>query len=162
MLKRIYLGIGSSENREENIRSGVSDLVEAFPGSLVSPVYETEAIGFVGEPFYNLVVGFDSDIGLRQLFVMTRAIEEAHGRQRFSAKCSGKMLDIDILIYGDLVGVHEDIELPRDEIVSRAFVLCPLADIAPDELHPVLQRSYSELWNEFSAAQAINQIAFEW
>jgi len=160
--KRIYLGIGSSENREHNIRGGVADLREAFPDLIVSPVYETEAMGFVGDPFYNLVVGFDSDLPLRQLFVLVRAIEEAHGRKRDSAKCSGKMLDIDILTYGNMVGVEAGIELPRDEILQRAFVLCPLADIAPQALHPVAQHSYLELWEAFGVDQGIRVIEFEW
>lgn len=160
--RRIYLGIGSSDNRETNIRGGVKDLCEAFPSLVISSVYETEAMGFVGDPFYNLVVGFDSDIGLRELFVMVRAIEEAHGRKRESKSCEGKMLDIDILTFGGLVGSEAGISLPRDEVLKHAFVLCPLAEIAPLDVHPVAKKNYATLWSEFSADQGIRKIEFEW
>lgn len=160
--RRIYLGIGSSENRHENIRAGVEDLRMAFPRLLVSSVYETEAIGFEGDPFFNLVVGFDSAIGLRELFVMGRAIEEAHGRRRHSPKCSGRMLDIDILTFGETVGEEASITLPRPEIVANAYVLCPLAEIAAHEIHPALGLSYGQLWADFSGGQGIQKVDFAW
>lgn len=160
--RRIYLGIGSSEDRDANIRAGVEDLRMAFPAMRVSPVYETEAIGFKGDPFFNLVVGFDSAIGLRELFVMVRAIEEAHGRRRHSPKCSGRMLDIDILTFGDMVGEEANITLPRPEIVSNAYVLCPLADIACDDIHPALGVSYGALWSHFVGGQHIEKVDFAW
>jgi len=160
--RRIYLGIGSSENRYQNIRAGVDDLRLAFPDLLVSSVYETEAIGFIGDPFLNLVVGFNSGIGLRELFVMGRAIEEAHGRRRHSPKCSGRMLDIDILTYGDTVGEEANITLPRPEILANAYVLCPLAEIAGNEIHPALGMTYSELWADFTGGQGIEKVDFAW
>lgn len=160
--RRIYLGLGSSENRYNNIRAGVDDLRMAFPELTVSSVYETEAIGFAGDPFLNLVVGFNSGIGLRELFVMTRAIEEAHGRRRHSPKCSGRMLDIDILIYGTMAGEEAGITLPRAEIVDNAYVLCPLAEIAGEECHPVSGLSYAKLWEDFSGEQGITKVEFRW
>ena len=160
--RRIYLGLGSSENRYSNIRAGVDDLRMAFPNMLVSSVYETEAIGFDGDPFLNLVVGFNSGIGLRELFVMTRAIEEAHGRRRHSPKCSGRMLDIDILIFGDVVGEEAGISLPRAEIIDNAYVLCPLAEIAGEERHPASGLSYGKLWADFGGEQAIAKVDFHW
>jgi 2-amino-4-hydroxy-6-hydroxymethyldihydropteridine diphosphokinase len=72
-------------------------------------------------------------------------------------------LDIDILTYGDFVGVESDIELPRAEITKNAFVLLPLSEIAPDELHPQLQKNYRDLWFDYDrTSQSLWVIDFEW
>ena len=144
-MPRVFLGLGSNVDRDRHIRAGLEALRGVFGDLVVSPVYESEAVGFVGENFLNLVVAIETDLPLRELSQQLRAIEEANGRVRNGPKYSSRTLDIDILTYGDLSGVHEGIALPRDEVTKYAFVLCPLADIAPDDILPGTQMSYGRM-----------------
>jgi len=162
---RIYLGVGSSIDRERHIRAALQALTSLYGTLLISPVYESEAIGFQGDNFLNLVVGIDSDAPLAQIAVQMRAIEDANDRVRTGPKWSARSLDIDILTYGDAVGVIDGIELPRDEISRHAFVLLPLSDIAGEEICPGTDRTFAALWREFDvtekSAQKLWQVEFK-
>lgn len=142
----VYLSLGSNVEREKHIRSCLAALRGQFGDVLCSPVYESESVGFAGSHFYNLVARIETDLPLSELNNHLKKIEDAHGRNRSGPKFSPRTLDIDILTYGDLSGCVEGIDLPREEICKNAFVLLPLADIAPNALHPVLQQSYAQLW----------------
>jgi 2-amino-4-hydroxy-6-hydroxymethyldihydropteridine diphosphokinase len=145
----VYLSIGSNIHREINIPSALNEIHDLFGALKVSSVYETDAVGFEGPPFYNLTVLFHSDEPVLKIAKMLREIEIRHGRTRKSAKFSGRTLDLDILLYGDLV-LHDDkIQIPRDDIIRYAFVLEPLAEIAPEQRHPVTRERFSELWDKF-------------
>jgi 2-amino-4-hydroxy-6-hydroxymethyldihydropteridine diphosphokinase len=148
-MPRVWVSIGSNIERERHIRGALEALRKAFGELVVSPVYESAAVGFDGAPFYNLVAGFFSDRPPLELALCLRAIEEAHGRLRDGAKFSSRTLDIDLLTLGDQVVHAGKLELPRDEILKYAFVLRPLADVAPEERHPLVGRSYRELWQSF-------------
>ena len=148
-MARVFVGTGSNENREENIRSGISALRELFGELTISTVYRNEAIGFDGDDFYNFVVAFDTDMDVTAIYHALRKIEDAHGRDRSQPKFSPRTLDLDLLLYDDLVIENDMYQLPRDDILKYAFVLKPLAEIAPAIKHPVLERSYDELWQEF-------------
>lgn len=144
-MARVYLSLGSNIDREENIRSGLKALEQEFGSLELSPVYESEAVGFDGEPFFNLVAAVDTDLSVGELADRLRRIENRHGRVRGERKYSSRTLDIDILTWGDQVGIIDGVELPREEILKHAFVLRPLADLAPEEKHPLLQRTYRYL-----------------
>ena len=116
---------------------------------MVSPIYESEAVGFSGDNFLNLVVGITTRLPPRQLADRLREIEAQHGRVRGAEKFSSRTLDIDLLTFGEAVVDEKGLQLPRDEILRYAFVLRPLADVAPQERHPQSGRSYGELWAEF-------------
>src|SRR5690606_38206112 len=131
--KRVYVSIGSNRDRARHVQAALDALQATFGHVQVSPVYETEAVGFVGAPFYNLVAGFDTDWPVAELVCWLRALEDRHGRVRGGAKFSDRTLDVDLLTWGDACGVVAGITLPRDEIGRYAFVLKPLADIAPDD-----------------------------
>ena len=132
--------------------------------SVVARIYfENHRYGFEGEAFLNLVVAIDADISVGELSALLRAIEADHGRTRGEKKFASRTLDIDILTYGDAVGVIDGVELPRDEILKHAFVLKPLADIAAAETHPLLQKSYAALLGEKDfSAQSLWQVPFHW
>ena len=160
-MPRIWLSLGSNEARERSLRGAVRMLREAFGPLVLSTVYESAAVGFVGEPFLNLVAGVDTDWPVEAVQRRLREIEDAHGRVRGGDRFCPRTLDIDLLTYGDLV--RPDLDLPRTEIMRHAFVLGPLAEVAPDERHPVLGRSYTELWADFErAAQPLSPVELEW
>jgi 2-amino-4-hydroxy-6-hydroxymethyldihydropteridine diphosphokinase len=149
--RRCWISIGSNVDRERSIRGAVQDLRRTFGELAISPVYETEAVGFEGNAFYNLVVGVETDQPVGAINQALRAIEDAHGRVRGPNRFAPRTLDLDLLTWGDAVGTIDGCALPRDEILRYAFVLAPLADIAPDERHPVAGRTYGELWAQMAA-----------
>jgi 2-amino-4-hydroxy-6-hydroxymethyldihydropteridine diphosphokinase len=148
-MPRCWLSIGSNQDREASIRGAVAALGEAFGDLVLSAVYESSAVGFVGEPFLNLVAGIDTDLSVAEIDATLRRIEDAHGRVRGPNKFAPRTLDIDLLTYGDLVGNLDGRELPRDEIFLYAFVLGPLAEVAPDAVCPGTGRTFADLWDAF-------------
>jgi 2-amino-4-hydroxy-6-hydroxymethyldihydropteridine diphosphokinase len=145
-MPRVYLSLGSNINREQHLRLAVAELADAYGDMLMSPVYESAAVGFEGDDFLNLVVGFDTELSVAELALNLRAIEERHGRDRQAPKFSARTLDIDILTYGNALGTVDGVQLPREEVLKNAFVLCPLADVAGNDRHPETARSYAEHW----------------
>lgn len=149
-MPEVFVGIGSNVDREANIHSGLTALRQAFGALELSPVYCSDAVGFAGDEFLNLVVRFHTALGVAALSQQLRAIETAHGRVENMPKFSSRTLDLDILLYGDAQGEIDGVMLPREEVVYNAFVLRPLADLAPDTCHPRLGKSFAELWQELS------------
>jgi len=162
-MHRIWLSIGSNIDRETNIRGALRALQEAFAELIVSQVYESEAVGFEGDPFYNLVVGLGTDWPIGRLNSYIRGVERNHGRVRGGEKFSSRTLDIDLLTYGDEMVADEGIQVPRREIIEYAFVLLPLSEVAGIERHPVDGRTYRELWEAFGDAdQLLWPAEFDW
>ncbi len=153
MQRRVWLSIGSNVERETNVTGCVKALREEFGELISSQVYENASFGFAGSPFYNMVVGFDTGMSLHELTRIFRRIEADHGRVRGGPKFAARSLDIDLLTYGDQIVQDGPLVLPRPEILEYAFVLGPLAEVAGDDLHPIVGRSYSELWGEFDQAK---------
>jgi 2-amino-4-hydroxy-6-hydroxymethyldihydropteridine diphosphokinase len=148
-MPRCWLSIGSNQDREASIRGAVAALAATFGRLVLSRVYESPAEGFAGEPFLNLVAGIETDLGVADIDGILRRIEDAHGRVRGQDRFAPRTLDIDLLTYGDLVGTRDGRELPRDEILRYAFVLGPLAEVAPREVHPGTGLTYGVLWSRF-------------
>lgn len=148
-MTRGYISIGSNVDKDQHIPSSLLAL-EQFLGSLIiSSIYETEPVGFIGDSFYNLVVGFDSNLEVQRIARQLKQIELENGRDQNSQKFSARTLDLDLILYGDLIISDGHLQIPRNEIEHYAFVLEPLAEIAPTQLHPVLNSSYAELWHNF-------------
>ena len=140
-----YISVGSNIDKEKNVAAGLCSLRETFGELRVSPIYETAAVGFDGDDFYNLVVGFDSELSAHAVFHTLRELEFRHGRSANSQKFSPRSLDLDLLLYGDAIIDDDLLTVPRADIELYIFVLQPLADIAPNLLHPVLQKSYRDM-----------------
>ncbi len=145
----IYISLGSNINREENTRVGIAALKQAFGELTLSSVYESEAVGFDGDAFYNMVIACDVSTPVFETNQILRDIEDANGRDRSGPKFSSRTLDLDLLLYDDVQLDENGLKLPRDEILKNAFVLWPLAEIAPELKHPETQTSYAELWAAF-------------
>ncbi|RUO78199.1 2-amino-4-hydroxy-6-hydroxymethyldihydropteridine diphosphokinase [Idiomarina tyrosinivorans] len=148
-MREIFLGLGSNVERQQHLRAGLLSLIAQFGPLRRSRVFESAAVGFAGSPFYNLVVQFQSDLGVAELLRYCKAIEAEHGRHDSDPKYSPRTLDIDMLLVGEEVNASKP-QLPRDEILHNAFVLQPLAELAPMAIHPQRQQSFAELWRQLS------------
>lgn len=145
-MTRVLLSLGSNLEPERHLRAALGELRAQFGELAVSPVYRTEAVGFEGPAFLNLAVGLDTDWTPQQLDDWLHALEDRHGRRRDVARYSSRTLDVDIILFGDLVVEGPGhLQVPRDEL-RHAFVLAPIADIAPDALHPVSGKTMAGLW----------------
>ena len=158
----VFLGLGSNVEPVKHLVAALNALRACFGVLRVSPVYESEAVGFEGENFLNLVVGFDTALTMHDVSRHIREIEDANGRVRTGPKFGPRTLDIDLLTYGDFVGSEAGVRVPRDEIVKNAFVLLPLSDIAPDRRHPECQKTYLELWQSYQSSQRLWRADFQW
>ncbi|GAB6039972.1 2-amino-4-hydroxy-6-hydroxymethyldihydropteridine diphosphokinase [Endothiovibrio diazotrophicus] len=150
-MARVFVSVGSNIDREHNIRSALDAMEAAFGELELSTVYETVAVGFEGDNFFNLVVAFDTGLALEQVTTALREIEQAHRRERGSKRFAPRTLDLDLLLFDDVVA--DEPELPRGEIVKYAFVLKPLAELAPTLRHPTLGTPYAELWQRFDPGE---------
>jgi len=151
-MARIYIGVGSNIERERYLRAGVRAMAQVFRQLRCSAVYESQAVGFDGDDFYNLVVEANTDLPLEAVMGLLRDIELAHGRTVDARKFSSRTLDLDLLSYDAQVLV-EPVVLPRPEILTNAFVLRPFTELAPDWQHPLAGQSLAELWQAYDAAQ---------
>ena len=150
---RAWLSLGSNVESETNLRAALRELRARFGELTVSPVYRFPAVGFDGPDFLNLAVGIDTDLSVGVLNDWLHALEDRHGRKRDVPRFSSRTLDVDIVLFGEQVLKGPgNLEVPRSEL-KHAFVLKPLADIAPDVVHPVLGKTIKELWQEFPKAK---------
>jgi 2-amino-4-hydroxy-6-hydroxymethyldihydropteridine diphosphokinase len=160
-MPRVWLSLGSNLDRERSLRGGTRMLRARFGPLILSSVYESAAVGFAGEPFLNLVAGAHTALPPETVQGWLREIEDANGRVRGPDKFAPRTLDIDLLTYGE--AVLPALRLPRDEILHHAFVLGPLAEVAPDERHPLDGRTYAALWAAFGPARdSLLRVPFAW
>jgi 2-amino-4-hydroxy-6-hydroxymethyldihydropteridine diphosphokinase len=158
----IFISLGTNVQREQNLRSGLIALQQAFGALQLSSLFESDAVGFHGNAFYNLVIGASTDYSVQQVAELLRDIEYLHGRPEQAKKYSPRTLDLDLLLYEQLI-LTQPAQIPRDEITSNAFVLWPLAELAPQHMHPILQESYQQLWQRFDkSSQPIRKVPFTW
>ena len=141
-----WLGLGSNVNAEANIRAAIKELKEEFSKVSLSPTYSSTSVGFTGHDFINLVARVETDLHPMELRDYLRELEDRYGRKRDVPKFSDRLLDIDILLYDDLVLLSPVLEIPRAEILKFSHVLKPLADLEPDLIHPTRLRPMAEIW----------------
>jgi len=152
-LSRVYISLGSNIDREALTRAGVDSLRQHYGDLQLSAVYESESVGFKGENFYNMVIALQTDEDVITVAETLHQIEDHHGRDRSGPRFSSRTLDLDLLLYDDLVFEQGKLQIPRDEILQHAFVLWPLAEIAPELRHPVDNKTYAELWQAFDKSK---------
>jgi len=150
-MSRVYVGIGSNIEPRRNVPHALRLLEERFGPLTVSPVYECPAVGFEGADFLNLVVGFDTGADPLEVVQALRCIEAHCGRRRAGVMAS-RTIDLDFLLYDDLVADAPELRLPRKDLLEYGFVLKPMVDIAGDERHPETGRTFAEHWREFDGA----------
>lgn len=160
-MPRIFISIGSNIEPEKNIRGAVRALRDAYGALTLSRVYESAPQGFSGDNFHNLVAAFDSAEPVEAVKARLAAIETAHGRVRGDRRLASRTLDLDLLLYGDAVIHRAGLDLPRADIREYAFVLAPLAEIAPDLRHPETGESYKEMWGKFRPSEPLRTVALD-
>ena len=144
-----YISIGSNIEKEIHIPASLQALETHFGELVLSSIYESEPVGFSGEVFHNLIVRFESNLDVKTVAKQLRQIELDNGRTRESQKFSARTLDLDLILYGDLILSDGRLQIPRDEIERYAFVLEPLAEISPLETHPLSGITYGQMWTHF-------------
>lgn len=161
-LAEVYVSIGSNIEPERHVTAALDALQTLFGELQVSSVFESESVGFEGDCFLNLVVGFNTDLAVGDLSLLLKRIESENGRVKNAPKFCSRTLDIDILTYDEQVGTIEGVSLPRSEILENAFVLWPLAEVAGHKMHPQAFKTYAQLWQAFNKTQKLKPVDFVW
>lgn len=146
-MPKVYIGIGSNIDRENSIRGAVRELNKRYGPLKLSAVYESRPHGFDGENFFNLVAAFDSNESIEAIKQALAGIEDRFGRVREGKRFSARTLDLDLLLYGDTVRHDDKVNVPHPDIPRYAFVLGPLAQIAPHLRHPETGMTCAEMWS---------------
>jgi 2-amino-4-hydroxy-6-hydroxymethyldihydropteridine diphosphokinase len=148
-MAKVFIGVGSNINREQSICSGIRSLRNQFNDVKLSAVYESKAVGFEGDNFYNMIASLETELPPREFQEKLHDIENQFGRKRGGPRYVSRTLDLDLLLYDDLVCDEEGLQLPREDINKFAFVLLPLSEMVAELKHPVLGQSYADLWRDF-------------
>lgn len=150
-MARVYLSLGSNLEPQRHLGAALEELRVRFGAIDVSPAYRSRSVGFDGADFVNLAVGLDTELEPEPLNDWLHALEDRHGRRRDVPRYSDRTLDVDIVLYDDrVIDGPGHLQIPRKEL-QHAFVLKPVADIAPDLRHPLSGESMAALWAAFPA-----------
>jgi 2-amino-4-hydroxy-6-hydroxymethyldihydropteridine diphosphokinase len=148
----VYVAVGSNVEPERNLALATRELRREFPDVHFSPWYRNRAVGFEGADFINLVAGFTTTLPVKDVVARLQHIESLCGRPRDAPRWAPRSMDLDILLYGEAVCDEPRLKLPRPDLLKRAFMLGPLADIAPGLVHPLEKVTIGELWQRFDRA----------
>jgi 2-amino-4-hydroxy-6-hydroxymethyldihydropteridine diphosphokinase len=148
-MPEVYVAAGSNVEPEQNLARALDELEQEFGAVAVSPAYRNPPVGFEGADFINLVVGFHTADSAAVVKQKLERIETLCGRPRNAPKWAPRAMDLDILMYDQVVSDQPGLLLPRPDLLRRAFMLKPLADLAPSLRHPTEHRTIGELWAAF-------------
>jgi 2-amino-4-hydroxy-6-hydroxymethyldihydropteridine diphosphokinase len=148
----VYVAAGSNVEPERNLARACGQIAKQWPDARFSRAYRNAAVGFEGPEFINLVVGFTTDQALGDVLATLHGIEHECGRPRNAPKWASRTMDLDILLYGDLIEKTAEYTVPRPDLLKRPFMLGPMAEIAPYVRHPLIHKTMAELWSEFDRA----------
>ena len=149
---RVFVAAGSNVEPERNLRLAATEMLGHFGRVDFSPAYRNVAVGFEGEDFINFVAGFVTARSVDEVIAVLQHIEGLCGRLRNAPKWAPRSMDLDILLYGDLVCDRPGLVLPRPDLVRRPYMLGPMADLAPDIVHSTLGETMATLWERFDRA----------
>lgn len=156
MATTVYLGLGSNlGDRAAMLAQAIGRLAAILDITAISSTYEAEPVGYIAQPcFLNMVLSGRTTLSPRELLERAIAIEDAMGRVRVDIPRNGpRTIDIDVLLYGDAVVDEPGLVLPHPRLAERAFVLVPLAEVAPEARHPVLGATAAELLARLGAEE---------
>ena len=160
-MARVFVSVGSNVERERHIALALALLRSRFGVLQQSNVYESAAVGFDGDPFFNLVVAFDCDAEPRDIVASLHEIERRCGRARGTERYAPRTMDLDLLLVGDRVMREGGIVLPHEEISTQAFVLRPLAELAGERKHPVSGDTLACMWSRLKCrAEPLRRVDF--
>ena len=145
----VYLGIGSNLQPSANLQLAARELRSRFTLREISSVYRNKAVGLEGEEFLNAVACIETDMSPLQVCRELEAIHDMAGRRRGGNAFVSRTLDIDLLLYDQEIIDESPVRIPRGDILTYSFVLGPLAEIAPDLVHPASGRTIAAHWAEF-------------
>ncbi len=161
-MTRVYVGLGSNVDPVPYLKLGIRELELRFGALTLSPTYRSAAVGFEGDDFLNLVAGCDTDLSPSEVVEQIEEIHVVAGRERSKEKFNSRTLDIDLLLYGNLVTDKPPMRLPRQDVLDFAFVLKPMVDIVPDLRHPETGRTLADHWSEFDqASQPLTEVSLD-
>ena len=146
---RVFVAAGSNVEPEKNLARACAEIAHTWPDAIFSQAYRNVAVGFDGPDFINLVVGFSAAQPLDSVIARLRGIETNCGRPRYAPKWASRTMDLDVLLFGDLIEKTSEYTLPRPDLLKRPYMLGPLAEIAPEVVHPTAQQTIGELWAKF-------------
>jgi 2-amino-4-hydroxy-6-hydroxymethyldihydropteridine diphosphokinase len=148
-MPQVYIAAGSNIEPERHLAMAAAELERHFHGVRFSPWYRNRAVGFEGEDFINFVAGFATALPVGEVLQTLHAIEALCGRPREAPRWAPRSMDLDVLLYGDLICQEPHLKLPRPDLLKRAYMLGPLAALAPDLVHPTEGQTIGALWRSF-------------
>ena len=128
------------------------ELRTGIPGRALLALVPQSRGGIRGEDFINFVAGFPTELPVAEVLARLHAIEALCGRPREAPRWAPRSMDLDVLLYGDLVCQEPHLKLPRPDLLKRAYMLGPLAELAPEVMHPTERQTIGELWGRFDRA----------
>jgi 2-amino-4-hydroxy-6-hydroxymethyldihydropteridine diphosphokinase len=159
----VFVAAGSNVEAVANLCRALDELARHYPGLRCSRAYRNRAVGFDGDDFVNLVLAFETGEDVRTVIGRLHEAEAACDRARNAPRWAPRAMDLDILLYGKLVCDEPGLVLPRPDLVRRAYMLGPIAELAPDLVHPVLGSSMRELWAAFDrSAHEMQPVELGW
>jgi 2-amino-4-hydroxy-6-hydroxymethyldihydropteridine diphosphokinase len=159
---QVFVAAGSNVAPCEHMALATREIERAFPDVRFSPWYQNRAAGFKGSDFINLVAAFTTQLPVEALLVVLREIEAVCGRPQDAPRWAPRSMDLDVLLYGDLVCERPNLVLPRPDLLVRSYMLGPLADVAPDLVHPSAGVTIGELWRRFDqASHPLERVTFD-